>query len=60
MTVALTETELFIMRKRKRIKLSQVAEFVDCSISLLSRFENQQVSMDKKKIKKYREFIEQY
>ncbi|MFB5088631.1 XRE family transcriptional regulator [Psychrobacillus sp. PGGUH221] len=56
----MTETELFVMRKRKRIKLSQVAEFVDCSISLLSRFENQQVAMDKEKIKKYREYIEQY
>ena len=56
----MTETELFVMRKRKRIKLSQIAEFVDCSISLLSRFENQQVAMDKEKIKKYRDYILEY
>lgn len=56
----MTETDYFIMRKRKRLKLSQVADYVDCSVSLLSRYENLQVSMDKKKIKKYREFIEQY
>ncbi|MFJ8063306.1 helix-turn-helix domain-containing protein [Psychrobacillus sp. NPDC096426] len=56
----MTDTDYFIMRKRKRLKLSQVAEFVDCSISLLSRFENQQVAMDKEKVRKYRDYIEQY
>ena len=60
MTIVLSETELFIMRRNKKIKLSMLANYIDCSISLLSRYENQQVAMDKEKVRKYREYIEQY
>lgn len=56
----MNQTDYFIMRKRKRIKLSEVAEYVDCSISLLSRYENLQVAMDTAKIKKYEKFILEY
>lgn len=56
----MTETELFIMRKRKRLKLKEIASYINCSISLLSRFENLQVAMDKEKVRKYKDFILNY
>lgn len=56
----MNQTDLFIMRKRKKIKLKEVAQYVGCSISLLSRYENMSVCMDKEKILKYEQFINQY
>lgn len=56
----MNQTELFIMRKRKRIKLKDIAEFIGCSISLLSRYENLSVHMDFNKAIKYEQYIKSH
>ncbi|ERM91927.1 XRE family transcriptional regulator [Caldanaerobacter subterraneus subsp. yonseiensis KB-1] len=50
----------FLMRKQKKIKLREIAEYIGCSISLLSMFENNQIDMPTEKIQKYIEFIQNY
>jgi len=49
--------ELFIMRRKKKITLKELAEYIGCSISLLSLFENEKVDMDAIKRQKYRQYI---
>lgn len=56
----MNQSDYFVMRKRKRIKLKDVAEYIDCSISLLSRYENLSVHMDDEKVRKYEHFIKNY
>ncbi|EWH33627.1 XRE family transcriptional regulator [Lysinibacillus sphaericus] len=53
----MTQIELFLMRRQKRIKLSDIAKHIDCSIALLSRHENNKVAMDSSKVKMYKEYI---
>lgn len=49
-----------IERRKKKIRLRQLAEYIGCSPSLLSRYETGDCEMDKEKVKKYKEFIESY
>lgn len=53
----MNQTDLFVMRKRKKILLKEVAEYIGCSISLLSRYENMSVCMDSDKVIKYEQYI---
>lgn len=48
------------MRRKKKIKLKEIAEYIGCSIAHLSKYENGISNMDSIKIKKYQEFIENY
>ncbi|WP_404403851.1 helix-turn-helix domain-containing protein [Jeotgalibacillus malaysiensis] len=50
----------FLMRKRKRITLKEIAAHIDCSISLISKFELGRHSMNEQKIIKYKQFIDAY
>lgn len=52
--------ELFLMRRTKKITLKQIATELNCSVSLLSLFENDKANMDANKIQKYKEFIINY
>ncbi|NNV01657.1 helix-turn-helix transcriptional regulator [Brevibacillus sp. MCWH] len=55
-----TLKEQYIMlRKRKKIRLRQIAEALDCAISTLSDYERG-TDMSPDKIKKYRDFIDNY
>ena len=56
----MSQEEIYMMRKRKRIKLSEIADYINCSISLLSRYENLSVHMDREKVIKYEYFIKTY
>jgi transcriptional regulator with XRE-family HTH domain len=49
-----------IKRRRKKIRLRQLAEFIGCSQSLVSRYETENCEMDIEKIRKYRGFIDSY
>lgn len=50
-----------MMRLGKRIKLQDVAKYVGCSNSTISRLENEKnYSIIKQKVKKYKEYIENY
>lgn len=54
------KAEFFLMRRQKKIKLSQIAEAIGCSVGLLSKYENNLVTMDKEKVAKYNKFILNY
>lgn len=58
--VEMEKTELFLIRRKKRITLKQIADYVGCSISLLSLYENDKAILDKNKQIKYQEFITNY
>lgn len=54
------KTELFLLRREKKIKLRDIAKHLDCSVSLLSRYENGKRGMSEEKIRKYKKFIINY
>lgn len=54
------KVKYFLMRKQKKIRLKEIAEYIGCSISLLSMYENNQLDIDPEKERKYVEFITNY
>lgn len=52
--------EYILKRRKKKIVLRQIAKYIGCSLSLISRYETDSCEMDKDKIKKYREYIDEY
>lgn len=49
--------QLYLIRRKKGIKLVELAEVIGCSQSLLSKFETGNANMASTKITKYREYI---
>ena len=58
--IKMEKIEYFLLRRKKNIKLREIANFIDCSIALLSLFENDKANLDINKQIKYRNFIENY
>lgn len=56
----MTKLELFILRRSKKIKLREIADYLHCSVSLISRWENGKRHMNDERVKKYEEFIKNY
>ncbi|MEK4700273.1 helix-turn-helix transcriptional regulator [Solibacillus sp. FSL R7-0668] len=56
----MNKTELFLMRRTKKIKLRELAEYMKCSQSLISKWEHGLCNMDVKKVEKYKNFIINY
>jgi len=52
--------EYIIKRRKKKIRLRQLAEYIGCSMSLISQYETDICGMEKEKIEKYKEFIDSY
>lgn len=52
--------QLFLLRRRKGIVLREIALHIDCSVALLSLFENNKCNLDVNKQVKYKEFITNY
>lgn len=50
--------EYLLKRRKKKIRLRQLAEYIGCSKSLISQYENDECEMDFTKVKKYRDFID--
>ena len=55
-----SKDEYILKRRKKKIILKQLAEYIGCSQSLISRYETGDCEMDKSKIMKYQEFIDNY
>lgn len=49
-----------IWRKRNKVKLEEVANYIGCSLSLISKWELGHCNMSKKKLDKYNQFIIEY
>ncbi|POZ56782.1 hypothetical protein LYSIN_01565 [Lysinibacillus sphaericus] len=53
--------DMYILKRRKKkIRLRQIAEFIGCSQSLISQYETSNCDMDKSKVEKYKSFIDSY
>ena len=49
-----------LQRRKKKIRLRQIAEFIGCSQSLISQYETGNCDMDKAKVEKYKSYIDSY
>lgn len=56
----MTKTELFLMRRNKKIKLREIADHLKCSESLISKWERNKCNMALSKVRKYEMFIISY
>lgn len=55
----MNERELYlILRRRKKISQIELAKVLNCSQSLISRFEKNECEMSDDKIKRYKQYIE--
>ncbi|HDX9572447.1 TPA: helix-turn-helix domain-containing protein [Bacillus cereus] len=52
--------EYVLKRRKKRIRLRQLADYIGCSQSLISQYETGSCEMDRVKIDKYKEFIDNF
>lgn len=53
------ERELYlILRRRKKISQNELAKVLNCSQSLISRYEKNECEMSEDKIKRYKQYIE--
>jgi len=49
--------ELFLMRRKKKITLTEIAKEIGCSIGLLSQFENERCKLSDKNYGAYASYI---
>lgn len=54
----LDKQDYFLLRRKKRITLTEIAKAIGCSQSLLSKHETSECNMCSLKIKKYKKYIE--
>ena len=53
--------DLYIIKRRKnKIRLKELAKYIGCSISLLSRYENYDIEMSDAKEYLYKQYIDNY
>ena len=50
--------EYFLKRRQKKITMQEIAEYIGCSQSLISRYETGDCGMKKEKLEMYREYID--
>ncbi|MEK5232044.1 helix-turn-helix transcriptional regulator [Lysinibacillus sp. FSL K6-0232] len=53
----MSKDDLYVMRKRKKIKLKDLSAHMGISISLLSRYENNLYNFTKRNQKMYEDYI---
>ncbi|MBE2932356.1 helix-turn-helix transcriptional regulator [Anoxybacillus flavithermus] len=51
--------EYLIKRRKKRISQKELSEYLQCSQSLLSRYERAECGMSKEKVELYRRYIDE-
>ena len=56
----MSKDELYMMRRKKKIKLREIADYLNCSIAYVSYYENDNRSFDREKTELYTEFIINY
>lgn len=56
----MNEKEFYlILRRRKKISQNELAKVLNCSQSLVSRFEKDDCTMSKDKINRYKQYIDE-
>ena len=57
--MVLDDRDIYLIRRRKaRIKLVDIAEYIRCDLSLISKFERHKADMTPKKEARYKEYID--
>ena len=56
----MTKEEYYMMRRKKKIRLHEMTNYVGCTVSMLSKYETDKAIMSDFKIEKYKEFIANY
>lgn len=51
---------LYIQRRRKKITLKMLSEYIGCSIAMVSLYETGKANFEKNKAIQYKNFIEKY
>lgn len=55
----MSDKDMYLIKRRKsKIRLVSIAKYINCSPSLLSKYENGSCEMSEDKIVKYREYID--
>ncbi|MEZ2661286.1 helix-turn-helix domain-containing protein [Aneurinibacillus aneurinilyticus] len=49
-----------LLRVKKGIRIKQIADYLNCSLSYVARYEKGVVTMIDQKVKGYKEYIEKY
>lgn len=49
--------EYFLKRRKKNIRLKELASYISCSQALISLYETGKCDMSKEKLDKYKEYI---
>ncbi|EQB87207.1 helix-turn-helix domain-containing protein [Clostridium punense] len=49
-----------LMRRRYNLKLKTIADYIGCSISMLSKYERGLANIEPQKVRLYVKFIQQY
>ena len=52
--------ELYLIRKKKKIKLRELAEYMKVSVAFISYYENDERTFNSEKMEMYKEFIINY
>lgn len=55
-----TRQELRVRRFSLNIKVKEIAEYLGCSVGLVSNWEHDRGYMSQEKIEKYKEYLENY
>jgi len=58
--IIMEKDSLFLMRRKKKIVLREIAEHIGCSIAMLSLFENDKANLDLQKQILYKNYIMNY
>ncbi|MGE7219643.1 helix-turn-helix domain-containing protein [Priestia koreensis] len=57
----MTDREHYLLKRRKlKIRMNELAAYVGCSQSLISKFETGKCEMSDDKIRRYRDYIDCY
>ncbi|BDH63311.1 hypothetical protein MTP04_34410 [Lysinibacillus sp. PLM2] len=55
----MNDKDLYVIKRRKqKIRLVNIAEYIGCSPSLLSKYENDLTEMTENKVSKYKAYID--
>jgi transcriptional regulator with XRE-family HTH domain len=60
-SIDLTNRDIYAaIRRKKKIKLKEIADYIGCCISIISEYERGTANMSHEKINKYREYIDNH
>ncbi|HJF32211.1 MAG TPA: helix-turn-helix transcriptional regulator [Sporosarcina psychrophila] len=56
----MSKDELYLLRRKKGVRLREIADYIGCSIAMVSLYETDKANFEKNKAIQYSEFIQSY